>query len=60
MGTSWGAVIDYLYTSLTGGVTTPSGVVVPALSSLDPLVVVTDNEPALTSESMAVRQGQEL
>jgi hypothetical protein len=54
MGTSWGAAIDYLHTSLSNGVTTPMGAVIPALSTLDPLVVVTDNEPATTSPSMVV------
>lgn len=55
---SFGQVIDYLVGSLTNGVAVQvapgSTVNVPALSTIDPTVAVSDNEPLTTSESQVV------
>lgn len=54
MGTAIGAVIDYFVAGLGKGVTTPSGVVVPPLSSIDPKVLVFDNWATDRSNSRVV------
>ena len=58
MGSSVPAAIDYLYGALTAGVTVQTApgqsVTVPPLSSIDPTVVVSDNEPVISSETQVV------